>query len=823
MREKELRIALVCFGGASLAIYMHGTTKEILKLVRASSALHAIQNRSERAKASFFDKFDPADPEYDTEGAYFDLLRDVGRTVELRVVVDIIAGASAGGINAAMLARALSHDLPMGSLRDLWLDGADIGELLAPEARAGAWSKWFLKPAVWALGKTTAGRSVVDPELRRNLSLFVRSRWFKPPLSGAHMAELLYDALAAMGPPRDRLASLLPSGHTLDLFITLTDHYGYEQLVRIHQPPLIHEREHRHVLRFHYGRRPNGDVESDFDLPGVPGLAFAARATSSFPGMFPPARIVEMDSMLARKGIHWTGRADFISHNFAPYIRLNVDPTAAHFIDGGVLNNRPFRQAISAIRGRPAHRQVDRRLVYVDADPAGKGAPARHSEPGFFTMLKGALSDLPSTQPVTDELNWVDAFNDRIDRLREIIEEARPRVVHLVSSIVTVPFDAYLTAAQVGVWRKEANLRAARDAGFAYEGYVGLKLASARTFVSGLIADLRGVPHRSPLGYTIASIVDAWAAATGRHYDGRGEPPARSDAASAGVPPARWVGFLRAFDIDYARRRLHFLIEGQNRLYQMLDQPPFEGFDPTAVDKLKGAFYDCLGRLEHRVGALSDESEIRDLVERLFPAAPPVSSTEDDRRRARQFTERYHDELDLLIERLAGAINLEACSTDIDTLLAETDPSQWNVHARRDIFVSYLGFSFWDVLTFPMMTGHESGEFNRILVDRLSPEDARSLGNFSGSASLRGVGFRHFAAFFSRTYRENDYLLGRLHAFDRLVDIVCDSAGIDVHRRDSPAWAWKKKGFRTILDAEESHLPNSAALVAALRKSVDEL
>ena len=46
MREKELRIALVCFGGISLAIYMHGITKEILKLVRASSALHAIANRS---------------------------------------------------------------------------------------------------------------------------------------------------------------------------------------------------------------------------------------------------------------------------------------------------------------------------------------------------------------------------------------------------------------------------------------------------------------------------------------------------------------------------------------------------------------------------------------------------------------------------------------------------------------------------------------------------------------------------------------------------------------------------------------------------------
>ena len=51
--------------------------------------------------------------------------------------VDIIAGASAGGINGTMLARALSHDLPMNALRSLWLDNADVSVLLAPEAKAG--------------------------------------------------------------------------------------------------------------------------------------------------------------------------------------------------------------------------------------------------------------------------------------------------------------------------------------------------------------------------------------------------------------------------------------------------------------------------------------------------------------------------------------------------------------------------------------------------------------------------------------------------------------------------------------------------------------
>jgi patatin-related protein len=149
LREKELRIALVCFGGISLAIYMHGVTKEILKLVRASSALHAIADRSRRAKASFFNGSELSGPEYDTEDIYFELLREIGRHVEMRAVVDVIAGASAGGINGTMLARALSHDLPMNALRDLWLDNADVAILLSPDARAGTWSKWFLKPFLW--------------------------------------------------------------------------------------------------------------------------------------------------------------------------------------------------------------------------------------------------------------------------------------------------------------------------------------------------------------------------------------------------------------------------------------------------------------------------------------------------------------------------------------------------------------------------------------------------------------------------------------------------------------------------------------------------
>ena len=60
---QELRLALVCYGGVSLAIWMHGVTKELFKLVRASEAYTADQDEH-------------AFPEGSSERAYWELLKE---------------------------------------------------------------------------------------------------------------------------------------------------------------------------------------------------------------------------------------------------------------------------------------------------------------------------------------------------------------------------------------------------------------------------------------------------------------------------------------------------------------------------------------------------------------------------------------------------------------------------------------------------------------------------------------------------------------------------------------------------------------------------
>jgi hypothetical protein len=53
MKEKEQRLALVCYGGVSLVLYMHGVIKEILKLSRASKAYHAVPQSEQREHQSY--------------------------------------------------------------------------------------------------------------------------------------------------------------------------------------------------------------------------------------------------------------------------------------------------------------------------------------------------------------------------------------------------------------------------------------------------------------------------------------------------------------------------------------------------------------------------------------------------------------------------------------------------------------------------------------------------------------------------------------------------------------------------------------------------
>jgi hypothetical protein len=116
----------VCYGGVSLAIYMHGITVELQRLVAAS----AVFSRDPSGSNPF--------PANSTEAVYWEALRRIAEAnggVVLHVVVDVIAGTSAGGINGIVLAKALARGLQQDPLRDVWFNKASLLKLLWPTPR----------------------------------------------------------------------------------------------------------------------------------------------------------------------------------------------------------------------------------------------------------------------------------------------------------------------------------------------------------------------------------------------------------------------------------------------------------------------------------------------------------------------------------------------------------------------------------------------------------------------------------------------------------------------------------------------------------------
>jgi len=349
---------------------------------------------------------------------------------------------------------------------------------------------------------------------------------------------------------------------------------------------------------------------------------------------------------------------------------------------------------------------------------------------------------------------------------------------------------------------------------------VRLKLASARAFITRLLVTVCDVPDKSPLAHAIAAVVEAWATRGGFDYDPSAwENPLPESAKSQPVP--RFAEFLQAFDVKYRERRLNFVIEGQNRLYELLDSDDYRGLDPGVVDRLKGAFYARLDDIRRRQSEPNLGPGTQELARRLFRTPPSADELKELEAYANAFVDRHDEAIDGLMHDIATGLDLDGATSDLDGLIAGLDPTEWHHLARRYVMVNYLGFSFWDVLTFPMMAGRESGELNQILIDRISPQDVKVLKDFGDLASLKGSAFGRFGGFLSRSYRENDYLLGRLHALERLVDIVCDCGGVPSDGINIVEI--KKRGFLRILDAEEAHLPESGAIIAALRARIPAL
>src|SRR5690606_24177710 len=126
------------------------------------------------------------------------------------------------------------------------------------------------------------------------------------------------------------------------------------------------------------------------------------------------------------------------------------------------------------------------------------------------------------------------------------------------------------------------------------QGYVRQKLDSVQSYVARLLTSICALREGSAEARAVEEVVAAWARRRGIVY--RDEPATRSASRCAEGTAPLWIEFLHAFDVEFRKRRLVFLIQGQNRLYATLaDDAP--AHQREALAALKRELYRCLDRL----------------------------------------------------------------------------------------------------------------------------------------------------------------------------------------------------------------------------------
>lgn len=341
---RGLRIALAMKGGVSLAVWIGGAIAEldILRRIRVyrvpgddrphALLIHPVAAGSDPAAAT------PDANLLARADRYARLLAERGYD---RTEFDVLAGASAGGLNAVMYAVAQRAGVGLEGILGTWLTtGAAWG--LLQTGRTTAFDsvlrgdEYFWVELEAALERIAAGD--VGGAAGGDAAASVASA---PPHAALEAPHVVVDLSATLIDARDTTERSAAEGHAHFRFVGTHDD----------------DVPHRDI--------PGKDADAADRRLAYARLAYAARSTSSFPGAFEPALIYSGDQPFdaARRSSPPDMRNVFSAH------RREGRSHPFRVVDGGVLDNIPIDRALRAVRNIPANEHVNRALVYLDPSP----------------------------------------------------------------------------------------------------------------------------------------------------------------------------------------------------------------------------------------------------------------------------------------------------------------------------------------------------------------------------------------------------------------------------------------------------------------------
>jgi patatin-related protein len=365
---REMRLGLVVYGGVSLAIYTHGVCQEFY---------HAVRGR----------------------GIY----KLVKALTDADLVVDVISGSSAGGINGILLSYAIANSndrevVDFSAFARIWRNSGDLLKLLQKPNlfKSQVAGSSFNSESFYQRGLLTVLIDGVDRKLPRS-----RQEWFS-------------------------------ATRELDLAIAGTDYLGKVDRTLDENRINIGSKNYRALFRLKHrqGRKePFNPHYNDPDLPRTPDDTYQAlvklcQITAGTPVIFPlvEVNLHDRQNLVDRQLVTW-GK---LTKHYSPDLTTDRSDKL-YFLDGGLLDNTPLTCLMKEAYYRLPSRSSQRKLFYVDPNPEHLNDRLQLSEKKQSRMgqiLQAAALSIPIHQSITNDLRTIHEHNHKVRRYQTLIDRA---------------------------------------------------------------------------------------------------------------------------------------------------------------------------------------------------------------------------------------------------------------------------------------------------------------------------------------------------------------------------------------------------------------